>query len=61
VENILNVVTEVYKDFTRRLKTSAVNNVIRKIFREKKPPAYRNKEVKVFFAFQKAVKPPTLP
>jgi len=59
VENILNVVTEVYKDFTRRLKTSAVNNVIRKIFREKKPPAYRNKEVKVFFAFQKAVKPPT--
>ncbi len=59
VEHILSSAVEVYNDYTKKLKTSAVNNAIRKILREKKPPVYKNKEVKVFFAFQKAVKPPT--
>ncbi len=59
IESILKISLSVYEDFTKRLKTSRVNNIIRKIFQEKKPPVYKNKQIKVFFSFQKGIKPPT--
>ncbi len=59
VESILEKAVLVYEDFTRQHKTSFVNRAVEKILKEKPPPHYRGKEVKVFYAFQEGVKPPT--
>ncbi len=60
VEDILDKVLLVYRDYTKKHKTSFVNRTVQKIFREKPPPNYQGKEVKVYYAFQEGIKPPTV-
>ncbi|AAC07715.1 ribosome biogenesis GTPase Der [Aquifex aeolicus] len=60
VEELLNWIDVVYKDYTKQHKTSFVNRAVHKILSEKPPPRYRGKEVKVYYAFQESTKPPTI-
>ncbi len=60
VEDILDKALLVYRDYTKKHKTSFVNRTVQKIFREKPPPNYQGKEVKVYYAFQEGIKPPTV-
>ncbi|MDQ7081562.1 MAG: GTP-binding protein [Aquificota bacterium] len=60
VESVLEKAVIVYRDFTRQHKTSFVNRAVAKVLREKPPPHYRGKEVKVFYAFQESTKPPAV-
>lgn len=60
VEEVLEKALLVYEDYTRKHKTSFVNRAVERVLREKPPPNYRGKEVKVYYAFQEGVKPPTI-
>lgn len=60
VEAILEKASLVYEDYTRKHKTSFVNRAVEKILKEKPPPTYRGKEIKVYYAFQESIKPPTV-
>ncbi len=60
VEDILKQVKAVYKDYSKQHKTSFINRAVKNILREKAPPNYRGKPVKVFYAFQERSKPPTV-
>jgi len=60
IDNLFSAVDLVWEDYNRKHKTSYVNNCIRKIIRENPPPSYRGKPTKVFYAFQKGVRPPTV-
>lgn len=60
IESVLDKALLVYEDFTRQHKTSFVNRAVEKIFKEKPPPHYRGKEVKVYYAFQEGTRPPTI-
>jgi GTP-binding protein len=60
VESVLEKALVVYEDFSRQHKTSFVNRAVSKILKEKPPPHYRGKEVKVYYAFQEGTKPPTV-
>jgi len=60
IETLLDKVLLVYRDYTRQHKTSFINRAVRRIIEEKPPPRYRGKEIKVYYAFQEGVKPPTV-
>ncbi len=60
VEEVLDRALLVYEDYTKKHKTSFVSRAVEKIMREKPPPHYQGKEVKVYYAFQEGVKPPTV-
>ena len=60
VEDILKQVKAVYKDYSKQHKTSFINRAVKSILKEKSPPNYRGKPVKVFYAFQERSKPPTV-
>ncbi len=60
VEDVLERALLVYEDYTKKHKTSFVSRAVEKIMREKPPPHYQGKEVKVYYAFQEGVKPPTV-
>ncbi len=54
LENVLSV----YGDLTRRVSTSLLNRAIGEVLKER-PPVSGKKQIKVFYAFQKGIKPPT--
>ncbi len=58
LSDMLKAVLKVYADFTKKHKTSFVNRAVQKILKEKAPPNYRGKEVKVYYSFQQGIKPP---
>ncbi len=60
VERVLEAVQKVYADYVRQHKTSFVNRAVREVLKERRPPTYRGKEVKVYYAFQEGIKPPTV-
>lgn len=60
VEDILDKAVLVYEDYTRQHKTSFVNRAVQRIIREKPPPHHKGKEIKVYYAFQEGIKPPTI-
>ena len=59
VEDILEKAVLVYEDYTKQHKTSFVNRAVQDILRDK-PIHHRGKEVKVYYAFQEDIKPPTV-
>ncbi|WP_457600840.1 ribosome biogenesis GTPase Der [Hydrogenivirga sp.] len=59
VEDILDRAEIVYRDYTKQHKTSFVNRAVQDIVRDK-PLHHRGKEVKVYYAFQEGIKPPTV-
>ena len=60
VEDLLEKTLLVYEDYTKEHKTSFVNRAVERIIREKPPPPYKGKEIKVYYAFQEDTKPPTI-
>ncbi|RLJ70257.1 GTP-binding protein [Hydrogenivirga caldilitoris] len=59
VEDILEKASLVYRDYTKQHRTSFVNRVVQGTLKEK-PLHHRGKSVKVYYAFQEGVKPPTV-
>ncbi len=58
IEDLLESVTDVYDQMNRKVNTSFLMRCVEKILRER-PLTFRGKPVKVFYAFQKSVAPPT--
>jgi GTP-binding protein len=59
VQKIFDLVDIVYKEFYKRIPTSEFNDKIQEIINRRKPPAYKGREVKIKYATQVAVAPPT--
>ncbi len=60
IESLLRSFDLVWKDYNMQHKTSFVNRAIERILKEKHPPSYKGKEVKIYYAFQEGTKPPTV-
>ena len=60
VQELLGSVSSVYRDYTKHHRTSFVSKAVQKLMREKPPPPYRGKEVKVYYSFQEGTRPPTV-
>lgn len=58
LDNLLESVLSVYEDLTRRVSTSLLNRAIGEVLKER-PPMSGKRQIKVFYAFQKGIKPPT--
>ena len=59
VRSIPQWIIRVYGDYTKQHQTSFVNRSVRKILKEK-PLYHKGKEVKVYYAFQEGIKPPSV-
>ena len=59
MQALLEQVIKVYSDYTRQHRTSFVNRSVRKILTEK-PLYHKGKAVKVYYAFQEGIKPPSV-
>ena len=59
VHRVLELITEVQEQRMRRVATHEVNEVLRAVVTRAKPPAYMNHPVKLLYATQVAVAPPT--
>ncbi len=60
IDNLFSAIDLVWEDYNRKHKTSYVNNCIRKIIKTNPPPSYRGKPTKIYYAFQKKTRPPTV-
>jgi GTP-binding protein len=60
IDNLFSAIDLVWEDYNKQHKTSYVNNCVRKIIRNNPPPSYRGKPTKVYYAFQKKTRPPTI-
>ncbi|MBI4665529.1 MAG: ribosome biogenesis GTPase Der [Nitrospinae bacterium] len=59
VTKILKKAEEVYTQYTKRLPTSKLNEIVRRAVEQKEPPVASGKRLKIYFATQPTVKPPT--
>jgi len=59
VERIMPQVSEVYRERLKRLSTAKVNSVIQQAVASHTRPRIKNKQLKVFYATQAEVNPPT--
>lgn len=59
VSNILDMVLSVYKEFSKRIQTSDLNQVLQSITARHTPPVTGRKATKLYFATQVSVRPPT--
>lgn len=60
VEKILSIVGEVYGHSRHRVATGTLNDIISDSVRSNEPPSYNGKRLKVYYASQVAVAPPTI-
>lgn len=56
---VLSTVKKVYESYTRRISTGILNDVISRALLMKEPPVVANRRLKVFYATQTGIKPPT--
>ena len=59
VKTLFPAIAEIYQNYTRRVQTSVLNDVILDAFYVNPPKNHNNGKVKVFYATQVAIKPPT--
>jgi len=59
IKQILPHILKIYHEYTRRIETSVVNSIFREAFFYKPPPSFRGRSLKLYYAFQSAVSPPT--
>ena len=59
VQKALDLVLEVAAERERRVTTSQVNNLVRELADRQPPPHFRGRPVRLLYATQAAVKPPT--
>lgn len=57
---LLEEINLVYEEAGRRYSTSVINEVLRESVALHRPPSYKGKTLKIFYASQVAVRPPTL-
>lgn len=60
VRTLFPEINRVYKNYTRRVQTSVLNDVILDAFYVNPPKNHNNGKVKVFYATQVNIKPPTI-
>ncbi len=59
VKSLLEKINQVYGQFCIRVNTSAVNNAIKEIIQKKSPTQIGQKRLKIYYATQTDIKPPT--
>jgi len=59
VHKVLETVKECYENYSKRISTGILNEVINKAVLMKEPPTVANKRLKIFYVTQVASKPPT--
>ncbi len=59
VSNIIDKVLLVYKEFSKRIQTSDLNQILQSITARHTPPVTGRKATKLFYAAQVSVRPPT--
>lgn len=59
IENIFKLAVEVHANTHRRISTSVVNQLIHEAYTLNQPPPVKNKRLKIYYATQVSVAPPT--
>jgi len=59
VSNILDKVMDIYKEFSKRIQTSDLNQVLESITARHTPPINGSRQTKLYYAAQVSVRPPT--
>jgi GTP-binding protein len=60
INELLDTIELVMEERKKRVKTSELNRVLREILKEKAPPDYKNREVKINYCTQISTAPPVL-
>jgi len=56
---IFDLINEVYNQYTKRVGTSQLNDMVEKSVRKNPLPRYQNKQMHIYYAAQTDIKPPT--
>lgn len=59
INGLLKQVKELYKQYTKRVRTVEFNRVLAELMKAHQPPVYRNKIVRIYYGTQVKIKPPT--
>ena len=59
INRIFTLIDTVMENYTLRVKTSTLNNLINEATAISEPPTIKGKKLKIFYAVQTSVKPPT--
>jgi len=59
VRRVLDTILEVHAERNRRVETHEVNEVLEKLLKKLPPPLYRGRRIKIKYATQATVRPPT--
>ena len=59
IQKMMELVRRVAFSYQRRIQTSKLNEVLQTVVKAQPPPNLRGKEVKLFYATQTAIRPPT--
>lgn len=59
VEKLFEVINDVYAENTKRIPTSQLNQVINEAIAIMQPPSDKGKRLKIFYATQSSIQPPT--
>ena len=59
VHTLMPEIIKVYENAHKEIKTSQINNVIREAYELNLPPTYKGKRLKIYFAHQAGICPPT--
>ncbi len=60
VKKILPLILEVYKNYSYKIQTSQLNEVIKQATMRHALPSYKGKVLKIYYAVQYKIKPPTI-
>lgn len=59
VSKIFHLVDQIYLQYNTRINTGRLNQIVEKAVTQREPPVYRGRSVRVFYATQVSVAPPT--
>jgi len=59
INRIIKIINSVMENYTFRVKTSVLNSLIREATAISEPPSIKGRKLKIFYAVQTGIKPPT--
>ncbi|MDR1364031.1 MAG: ribosome biogenesis GTPase Der [Oscillospiraceae bacterium] len=59
IDKIFSLIDKVYENFSRRISTGMINNVLTKITFRVPPPTMKGKQLKIYYITQVSISPPT--
>jgi len=59
VNRIFTLIDSVMENYTFRVKTSVLNDLVREAMAISEPPSIKGRKLKIYYAVQTGVKPPT--